>query len=114
MKLIPIFISMAALTMPVVAAADPSGSPVMPNSAPAATESGVPASVVFPDPSAPLGSPQNPVPQASPTSADQASALQAGDPTVVSNGPVADTKANRAKYGQPMSQGGRQTQPAGD
>lgn len=29
--------------------------------------------------------------------------------TVVTNGPVADTPENRAKYGQPMSQAGKRT-----
>jgi hypothetical protein len=32
----------------------------------------------------------------------------------VSNGPVADTPANRARYGQPMSNAGRRTTPAGN
>jgi hypothetical protein len=33
---------------------------------------------------------------------------------VVSNGPVPDTPANRAKYGKPMSHAGRHTAPAGN
>jgi hypothetical protein len=33
---------------------------------------------------------------------------------VVSNGPVPDTRENRAKYGQPMSNAGRMTKPAGN
>ena len=33
---------------------------------------------------------------------------------VVSNGPVPDTSENRARYGQPMSNAGRMTRPAGD
>jgi hypothetical protein len=33
---------------------------------------------------------------------------------VVSNGPVPDTKENRAKYGRPMSHAGRHTAPTGD
>jgi|KBSSwiStaDraftv2_1062776.scaffolds.fasta_scaffold02843_12 UrcA family protein len=32
----------------------------------------------------------------------------------VTNGPVADTPANRVKYGQPLSRAGRMTQPAGN
>jgi UrcA family protein len=32
----------------------------------------------------------------------------------VTNGPVADTPANRARYGQPMSNAGRRTTPAGN
>ena len=39
---------------------------------------------------------------------------KAGDPNVITNGPVPDTKENRAKYGQPMSNAGRQTAPAGN
>jgi len=33
---------------------------------------------------------------------------------VVSNGPVPDTRANRAKYGRPMSRAGKMTKPAGN
>jgi hypothetical protein len=33
---------------------------------------------------------------------------------VVSNGPVPDTRANRAKYGSPLSNAGRMTKPAGN
>ncbi len=42
------------------------------------------------------------------------SKLKAGDVGVVSNGPVPDTKENRAKYGRPMSHAGRHTAPTGD
>lgn len=52
--------------------------------------------------------------QSSPTPADQAYSLKAGDPTVVSNAPVPDTKANRARYGRPLSMTGRKTAPAGN
>jgi len=34
--------------------------------------------------------------------------------TMVTNGPVADTLANRAKYGQPMSQAGKRTSAKGN
>jgi hypothetical protein len=44
----------------------------------------------------------------------QAKALAAGDNTMVTNGPVPDTPANRAKYGKPMSHEGRSTPPAGN
>jgi uncharacterized surface protein with fasciclin (FAS1) repeats len=40
--------------------------------------------------------------------------LKAGDTNVVSNGPVADTKANRLKYGAPESNAGRRTVPKGN
>jgi hypothetical protein len=52
--------------------------------------------------------------QSSPTPADQAYTLKAGDPTVVSNAPVPDTKANRARYGRPLSMTGQRTAPAGN
>ncbi|HEY1878882.1 MAG TPA: hypothetical protein VGG68_03000 [Caulobacteraceae bacterium] len=44
----------------------------------------------------------------------QASALAAGDNQIVTNGPVPDTAANRAKYGGPNSHAGRRTAPAGN
>ncbi len=46
--------------------------------------------------------------------AGQASALAAGDNRLVTNGPVPDTRANRAKYGGPMSNAGRHTKPIGN
>jgi len=63
---------------------------------------------------APMGSADHPIPQNSPTPADQAFHLKAGDPNVVSNQPVPDTPQNRQAYGQPMSHGGKATQPAGN
>ncbi len=42
------------------------------------------------------------------------SKMKAGDPDVVSNGPVPDTQENRAKYGRPMSHAGRATTAAGN
>lgn len=44
----------------------------------------------------------------------QAAALAAGDNHLLTNGPVPDTPANRAKYGGPMSHAGRRTAPAGN
>lgn len=76
-------------------AADPAASP----SAMAAPAAGVSASGVVPSLS------QSPDAQAS---------LKAGDPNVVSNGPVADTPENRAKYGKPMSNAGKRTAPKGN
>ena len=73
-----------------------------------------PASAMVPDPSAVVGSPANPIPTNSPTPAAQAGSLVAGDTTVVSNGPVPDTRANRAKYGRPLSHAGNLTDPAGN
>jgi hypothetical protein len=34
--------------------------------------------------------------------------------TLVTNGPIPDTPANRAKYGRPMSNAGKRTAPAGN
>jgi hypothetical protein len=50
----------------------------------------------------------------SPTPADQAYTLKAGDPNVITNGPVPDTPENRKLYGGPMSNGGRHTAPKGN
>ena len=48
-----------------------------------------------------------------PVSADVAAAL--GIPVqIISNGPVPDTPENRARYGQPRSNAGRMTKPAGN
>lgn len=52
--------------------------------------------------------------QSSPTPADQAYKLVAGAPNTVSNQPVPDTPENRAKYGGPMSNGGKKTAPRGN
>ena len=52
--------------------------------------------------------------QSSPTSADQAYTLKAGDPNVVSNAPIPDTPAARHAFGQPMSRAGKMTKPIGD
>ena len=95
------------------APAMPADQQAMP-AAPAATDAASPVAAVAQDPSAPLGSNTNPIPQNSPTPPAQAAALTPNDPSVVSNGPVPDTKANRAKYGKPLSAAGRATQPAGN
>lgn len=74
-----------------------------------ADQMATPASASVRDPHAPavvLGD--------SPTAADQAWRLKAGDPSVVSNGPVPDTAENRARYGAPISNGGRKTRPVGN
>ena len=46
--------------------------------------------------------------------AETVPAASVGGTDVVSNGPVADTPENRAKYGKPMSNAGRMTKPAGN
>jgi hypothetical protein len=44
----------------------------------------------------------------------QAQALANGDNKLITNGPVPDTAANRAKYGGPMSHAGKHTPPVGN
>jgi hypothetical protein len=39
---------------------------------------------------------------------------KAGDTDIVSNGPVPDTRENRAKYGMPDSRAGKRTKPRGN
>jgi hypothetical protein len=103
----PILVAAAlALAMPAFAqtqmppnqmAPDPNSAP--PPAAPSVATAGVNTSGPIPADQLPPG---------------QASALAAGDNQVVTNGPVPDTKANRAKYGHPMSNAGRKTKPAGN
>ena len=73
-----------------------------------------PAVVQPTDPTAPTGSAENPIPKDDPVPASQADKLLPTDPGVVTNGPVPDTPANRAKYGQPMSKAGQAAKPAGN
>jgi hypothetical protein len=79
-----------------------------------APDASAPASATVSDPNAAMGSPANPIPTNSPTPADQAGKLVAGDAAVVSNAPIPDTRANRAKYGRPLSHAGNLTDPAGN
>ena len=53
------------------------------------------------------------IPMSSQTPEAQA-LLKAGDANVVTNGPVADTPENRAKYGKPMSNAGKRSAPKGN
>jgi hypothetical protein len=71
--------------------------------APSAAQNGAPASATMGGPVA-----------SSPTPADQAYTLKAGDANVISNPPIPDTKANRAQFGKPMSNAGRHTAASGD
>jgi hypothetical protein len=76
------------------------------------------------NPPAPATPPATPQTDLAPPPAAAFPATQAATPAsattdasgaqVVSNGPIPDTPANRAKYGKPMSHAGRHTQPAGD
>lgn len=77
--------------------------------APAAEEAAQPASATAVDASAPAV-----VLQDSPTAPEDAWRLKAGDPNVVANAPIPDTVENRRLYGGPISNGGRQTVPAGN
>ncbi len=76
---------------------------------PAATEPLQPA-----DPPAPVNSADNPMPKDYSVPASQAYTLLPTDAGVVTNGPVPDTPANRAKDGQPLSRAGRAGQAAGN
>lgn len=89
---------------------DPADQPMSePMTAPAATQSGAPASTTVIDPAAPAV-----ILLDSPTPPETAWTLKAGDPNVVTNGPVPDTAENRALYGQPMSRAGKRTAPRGN
>jgi uncharacterized surface protein with fasciclin (FAS1) repeats len=79
-------------------AADPAATPAMP-AATAAPDAGVNTSGVV---------------ATSSKSPDEQATLKAGDANVVSNPPVADTVANRAKYGKPESNAGKRTAPKGN
>ena len=72
-----------------------------------ATPRGGPAPMAMTDP-APMPAPA-PAPAA--TSYGQSASFTT---TTVTNGPVPDTKENRAKYGSPMSNAGKRTAPAGN
>ncbi len=51
---------------------------------------------------------------AAPDVPGQVQAITQADNTLVTNGPVPDTPANRAKFGGPMSMTGKKTKPAGN
>jgi len=113
--------AMAALLLaPIAARAQDQAQPAPPPTAasapqtPAAPDAASPVAATTQDAAAPMGSPANPIPESSPTPVAQAGGLTAGDPSVVSNGPVPDTKANRARYGKPLSAAGRATDPSGN
>jgi hypothetical protein len=71
---------------------------------------GDPPSPTTPPPAAAMTGPS----LAGPALAAPVAAPAPSDATVVSNGPVPDTAANRAKYGQPLSRAGKATDPAGN
>ena len=98
---------------------DTAVNPPTPNAAPpSATGDAAPAQ--SPGPAAPAGASAN-----SPSTDASTVAPAAGAPTerapaasagteLLTNGPVPDTRANRAKYGQPLSHAGRATRAAGN
>jgi hypothetical protein len=49
-----------------------------------------------------------------PVPASQAYKLLPSDPGVITNGPIPDTPANRARYGEPLSHAGRASAPDGN
>jgi UrcA family protein len=59
-----------------------------------------------------------PIPDAAPAAGEYGQGASAVEPAytsqTVTNGPVPDTPANRARYGQPMSRAGQQTAPRGN
>ncbi len=72
---------------------------------------------------APTGAPTPPADAASPSVMDPAMAgpgaaprppVEVLAPVLVTNGPVADTPANRAKYGAPLSRAGKKTASTGN
>jgi hypothetical protein len=48
------------------------------------------------------------------TTPDQIRALRDGENRLVTNGPVPDTPANRARFGKPLSHAGKKTAPTGN
>jgi hypothetical protein len=86
---------------------------VTPPSAP--SDPGAAPSGAAPDTTAPAaGAPDASVAPAAQAPAERTSADSADDVDIVTNGPIPDTKANRAKYGAPLSSAGRMTRPTGD
>ncbi len=77
--------------------------------APAADQSGTPASAMTFDPAT-----GTMVVRRDSVSPEQAAMLKPGDANVVTNGPIPDTAENRARYGAPISNGGKRTAPAGN
>jgi hypothetical protein len=86
----------AALPLPAICQADPAGA--APPAVATSTAVALDPMVVTPDTAPPA----------------QVAALAGGDNRVVTNGPVADTAANRAKFGGPLSRSGRKTRAAGN
>ena len=108
----------AAFTLPAsaysqaapAAASDPVAAPSAMTPAAAA-----PADAMAPTaPAAQVDSQVQQIPHAAMAQADPVGAPSAPMSTTVTNGPVPDTAANRAKYGGPQSHAGRHTAAAGN
>ncbi|ALL13536.1 hypothetical protein [Caulobacter henricii] len=79
----------------------------------------VPPGMVAPGPELPpsasmLGTDTAGVVPMSSQSPEVQATLKAGDPNVVSNAPIADTPANRALFGKPLSNAGKGSAPRGN
>jgi len=83
--------------------------PAMTQPAPAADQSGVPASAMTVDPATGAM-----IVRRDTLSPEQAAMLTPDSANVVTNGPIPDTAENRARYGAPISNGGKRTAPAGN
>ena len=105
MQLTPLLAIAAATALAAGAAAAQSSNQTndQSNAAPSTNQAGAPPTTTYPGGVT-----------SSPTPADQAYTLKAGDPNVITNGPVPDTPENRKLYGGPMSNGGRHTAPKGN
>jgi hypothetical protein len=65
-------------------------------------------------PAAPAAGPASDNATVAPAASAPAERTSADNVDIVSNGPIPDTKENRAKYGKPLSNAGRMTKPAGN
>jgi hypothetical protein len=103
------FIAGQALAQAPAATPDAGNMPPMTQPAPAADQSGMPASAVTVDPVTGMTVVREPT-----STPEQAASLTPGAANVVTNGPIPDTAENRARYGAPISKGGKRTPPAGN
>ena len=110
-------IAASALTLLAGAAhAQQVNKPMVPDPAPAPTSATNPGSLTDPN-VATSGAATVTDPAAAPSATSPATSSDASavvSTTTVTNGPVADTPENRAKYGQPMSRAGKRTAAKGN
>jgi hypothetical protein len=108
--------TLSALALFATLVAAPALAQTDPATAPSDTATQMPAEQSMPADTTSTMPSQAPVTilQSSPTPSDQAFKLVAGAPNTVSNAPIPDTAENRAKYGGPMSNGGKKTPPRGN